>query len=79
MVCCWGDEVQYNQIILFQTIVETAASELPPLKDSPPVTDSQGRWTLWITNGPAEEEEEQYEDEIIDEEEMQRKEKEKGN
>ena len=78
MVCCWGDEVQNNQIIFFQTIVETAASELPPLKDSPPETDSQGRWTLWITNGPAEEEE-QYEDEIIDKEEMQRKEKEKGN
>ena len=58
--------------------METAASELPPLKDSPPETDSQGRWTLWITNGPAEEEE-QYEDEIIDKEEMQRKEKEKGN
>ena len=78
MECCWGNEVQYNQIILFQTIVETAASELPPLKNSPPETDSQGRWTLWITNGPAEEEE-QYEDEIIDKEEMQRKEKEKGN
>ena len=57
--------------------METAASELPPLKDSPPETDSQGRWTLWITNGP--EEEGQYEDEIVDEEEMQRKQNEKGN
>ena len=59
--------------------METAASELPPLKDSPPETESLGRWTLWITNGSAEEEEEQYEDEIVDEEELQRKENEKGN
>ena len=75
MICC---ENQHLFVSNYIYIVETAASELPPLKDSPPETDSQGRWTLWITNGPAEEEEEQYEDEIVDEEEVQRKENEKG-
>ena len=67
--------LKFKCSITFLFKVEQAASELPPLKDSPADTESQGRWTLWITNGPAEEEEDQYEDMEEDEEEMARKEK----
>ena len=29
---------------------EQPASELPPLKDAPPSSQSKGRWTVWVTN-----------------------------